>query len=548
MSDTTGAQKLSWAMRLRRALARLLATLFESEPAGGLVPDRQFAIDDGVNYGLPLVLPGWATAEQKEKLIKAAVAEANAQYGFQFDRPNLYSENLSQFPTADPLREWDHQTRREVISRSHLAHERNPMANAAVEITTLFAMGDGLTISYRNADVEALLEAFRANEENAVERYEKQFCSDLQVDGELFIRFFSEAGSTVIVSVPPWEIDWIRCERGFKRRPQVYHRLGEESNGEPGDYEHINAEIPADEILHVAINNHAYETRGRPELFRILPWLKAYKDWLEGRARQNHWRGGLLWDVTLKGATPGQVAAKRAQYKQPPSPGSLVIHNDNEMWGAIENKVGASDVSEDGRQIKLMGAVGKKLPEYMLSDGENANLASATAQQLPALRMFSDFQDILVGQVWKPIYKRVIENAITAGILDEWVEEHDAEGDPILDDAGQPTLVRAVEAFSLSAPELESTDPKNLSEAMAVAEQRGWASRETAATRMGFDYRLEQKKIAREESEKEQAAMQGRGPGALPDENGPTLNDFNMPMPTDATGDTHGDTETQPSA
>ena len=27
----------------------------------------------------------------------------------------------------------------------------------------------------------------------------------------------------------------------------------------------------------------------------VLPWLKAYWDWMEDRARQNHWRGSLLW-------------------------------------------------------------------------------------------------------------------------------------------------------------------------------------------------------------------------------------------------------------
>jgi hypothetical protein len=268
-----------------------------------------------------------------------------------------------------------------------------------------------------------------------------------------------------------------------------YHRLGSQTSGKPGDYEMINEDIPASSVLHATINKLSYEMRGRPELFSVLPWLKAYKDWLENRARQNHWRGSLLWDVTLEGATASNVAAKRAQYKQPPPPGSLTIHNEKEKWTPLESKANAPDVAEDGKQIKVMAAVGVKLPLYMLSEGEDANKATATAQQLPALKKFEDFQDILVGQVWKPVYRRVLQNAIDSGILPEEVEEQDADGDPILDDDGQPRMVKSLEAFDVSAPQLSETDRRS-SDALGIAVSNEWISDETATTEFGYDYRL----------------------------------------------------------
>lgn len=517
---------------------------------------------------MPLVVPEWATPEQKAELVTAYVREANSLYHFAFDRPYLYANNPLALPTADPLREWEWQTRKEVISRCHLAWERNPLANAAVGLTTLFSVGEGMTVTYLNKDVEAVIEEFRQNAENAVEQYEKQLSDSIQVDGELFIRFYqSDDGQTVITVIPPWEILWIETERGFNRRILSYHRQAVQTNGKPGDAEYFEEDIPADEMIHVAINRLPYEMRGRPELFRILPWLKAYKDWLEGRARQNHWRGSILWDVSLKDATPQQVAAKRAQYKQPPSPGSLLVHNDREMWQSVESKVAASDVSEDGRQIKLMTGVGVKLPEYMLSDGQNANLASASAQQLPALKKFVDFQDVQVNQVWTPIYKRVVENAIIAGILAEMVEEQDDNGETVYEepeleldelaplayrntsaqavqplqppangngnaepvdaepvDARQPAppplpkkkkgkkkMIKAVEAFTVAGPELEADDPKTLAEALQIATGNDWVSDETASQQLGYDYRKEKKKMEREQAESNQAAMQGFG-------------------------------------
>lgn len=535
-------QPSRWA-RFRLWLARALAIFARPEQAAGvIVPDATGRIDDGVDYSLPLVVPDWLSAEDRTKLVRAAVQEASSVFHHQFDRPYLYAENLSQFATADPLREWDHQTRREVLARCHLAYERNPLANTAVGLTTLFAVGEGMTVTYRNPDVERVVEEFRSNPENAIEQYEKEFCNDLQVDGELFIRFHQDdTGQVVITVLPPWEIDWIETEMGFAKRVVAYHQNGSQSTGKPGEVQAINDDIPADQVLHVPINKHSYHMRGKPELFRILPWLKAYKDWLEGRARQNHWRGSILFDVALKDATATQVATKRAQYRQPPPPGSMAIHNDKEAWSVIDPKVGAADVSEDGRQMKLMNAVGAKLPEYMLSDGENANLASATAQQLPALRKFVDVQDILIGQVWKPIYRRVIQAAIDAGILDEEVEEYDSQGEPVTEEpeetapqppeidpttglpkvqpqpkAGPPKKIKAVEAFEVTGPEIETSEPKSLAEALQIAALNGWVSDETASQRLGYDYIAEQRKIRKQLKDKQQRMAQGLEPGVFP--------------------------------
>lgn len=539
------ADTLPWHARLRRWLARTLAVLARPDPAAGVVmPDATARIDDGVDYSLPLVLPDWLTGDERAKLISAAIREASSVYHHQFDRPYLYAENMSQFPTADPLREWDYSTRREVLARCHLAYERNPLAKSAIGLTTFFSVGEGFTVTCRNPDVQAVLDEFRANAENAIEQYEKEFCNDLQVDGELFIRFHQDeaSGQVVITPIPPWEIDWIETEMGFARRVKVYHQNGQQSSGKPGEVEAIDEEIPAELVLHVTINKHSYHMRGKPELFVILPWLKAYKDWLEGRARQNHWRGALLWDVSLKDASPTQVAAKRAQYRQPPPPGSLAIHNDKETWELKDAKVGAADAGEDGRQIKLMTAVGAKLPEYMLSDGENANLASATAQQLPALRKFVEFQDIQIGQVWKPVYRRVIERAIAAGTLTEEVDEYDSEGEPVTEDVavetppkapeidpqtgfpkpqpealkGPPQKIKAVDAFDVVGPEIETTDPKTLAEAMQIITTNDWASPETASQKLGFDYYVEQKKIEKHLRRKQQRMAQGLEPGAFP--------------------------------
>lgn len=505
---------LSLIDKLRRRLAALIS-LLDNEPAGGIVPSH-YDIDDGVDYSLPLVIPSGLNETERADYVKT-IREASADFHFQFDKNYQGTNTPYNQLTADPLREWDFQTRREILSRCHMAFERNPLANSAVTITTMFSVGKGMAMTYKNKDVKAVVEAFRSNPENTIEKYEKEFCNDIQVDGELFIQYYDDGvGGTTIVPRPPFHIDWIETDVQFNKRAINYHMNAQLGNGAQQGFkvEMIYDNIPAADILHVPINKHSYEVRGRPELFRILPWLKAYKDWLEGRARQNHWRGSMLWDVSLDGATPTQVAAKRAQYKQPPPPGSLVVHNDKEHWAAVTNDVKAGDAGEDGRSIKLMVAIGAKLPEYMLGDGANSNLASSRSQQTPALKKFSEFQDIMINSVWIPIYDRVIQNAIDAGILPDMVEEQDSDGDPILDDDGLPKMIAAIDAYTVSAPELETDDPKNLADALAIAESRGWLSKEGAAVAMGYDYAQEQKKIKREAQEANTNAMQGAGSGS----------------------------------
>src|SRR3972149_374252 len=547
------AEQIGFIMRQRRKLARLLMRFVgSSDAAGGFSANGQTFIDDGLDYMLPIVVPDWWPDERKreaalssmreygftdkqiDELIqkrraaldeairntREAIArepdaerrkkleEASAPFMDQFSSPNVWERNIPAWPTQDPLREWDSagplgttSTRREILTRTHMAYERNPVAKRALRDT-------------------------------------------LQVDGDLFIRFYKDSdGQTLINPLKPWEIWWIETERGFPKRPVSYHWYSLGTNYKPGDLQIIIEDIPADEVLHISINNLAYEQRGRPELFASLPWLKGYKDWLENRARQNFWRGALLWWVKLVGGTSGQVSTKRSQYRQPPPPGSIVVTNEKEEWEAIENKSNANDVAEDGRQIKLMSAVNFGLPEYMLSDGQNANLASATAQQLPALRTFSEYQDIAVNQIWKPVYKRDVQNAVDAGLLQEEVQEFDSDGDPVYEEpeeyreseqrGGKPKMISVYDAFDVSAPELESSDPKTLNEALALAVANGWLSNETAAGMAGYDYTSEQKKIAREEKQAQTNMYQGGAPvegKPLPNQTGDDQNGGQEPV------------------
>lgn len=505
--------------RKRRALLR------EGSKASVIQSDV-WRLLDGVDYRLPYIVPG-EVASQGDKVVQAYLLETNQTYRDQFDtNRSAQYDGPVQMPTEDPLCEWNMDTRKAVLTNCHAAYHRNPLAKRAVDLTRQFAIGKGFNLTFQNLDVKKVVEEFMNDPENNVKEYEKTFLQDLQIDGELFIRFFKgENGATVISPLPPWWITEIDTDPEFFRRVKAYHvRINYNNpsvsiaNTPPPE----DKTIEAADMLHVAINRHSYELRGRPDLFVILPWLRAYKEWMEDRVRQNKWRGALLWWVKILKATSGVIAAKVTQYRKPPSPGSIVVTSENEEWTALTNPVGAGDVSEDGRQIKLNVAVGVGLPEYMLSDGENANLASATAQQLPALWKFVDAQEIMKEMVWTPILKRVIQNAVAAGTLAEMVDAQDSDGDP-LPDAKEKTI-KAEEAFAVEYHDLQSDDPKTVAEALTMDLSNGLVSKQTATTKRGYDPVQEKKLRDKEKQEARDEMAQGLNytfpPGMAPGENG----------------------------
>jgi hypothetical protein len=480
----------TWARRWRRWRAR-------QQPAASQIVDApDYRIEDGVDYRRPPAVPGSIRARGADA-VRAYLREAERYYQGPFDAPYRSAADMpALLPLDDPLAEWDYGTRRAVLENCHAAYHRNPVAKRAVDLTRQFAVGKGHAVTAQNEQVQAVLDEFRANPENHVSGYERTFIQDLQIDGEIFVRFFvdDEIGQVVIVPIPPWQVRVIHTEPGFFRRVLSYE-LEYSTSG--SDW--VQESVPAAALLHVAINQHSYELRGRPDLFVILPWLKAYKDWIEDRARQNKWRGALLWWVKVAGAAPGVIAQKVAQWKRPPTPGSAYVSSDKEEVQALTNPVGANDASEDGRQIRLMSAIGMGLAEYMLGDGENANLATAQAQQLPALWKFTDAQELLKEQVWTPIYRRVIQAAVLAGRLPERVRVEDAEGDPV-QRGGVDQWIAPDQAFSVEYYDVQAGDPKTVAEALEIDLRGGLVSIETARGKRGYDHAAEVKRLAREKT------------------------------------------------
>ncbi len=181
--------------------------------------------------------------------------------------------------------------------------------------------------------------------------------------------------------------------------------------------------------------------------------------------RINKYKSAFLWDVALTGADAKTIARKKMEYTYPPEPGSVLIHNEAEQWKAVQPNINAMDAKEDGRQIKLMVAVGATLPGAFLIDGYDGN-ATAAEMTLPTLLKFKRRQRV-IKYMLERIIDRVILEAQKAGKL------------------GKGTRVDT--SVCITFPEIDSGEHQTLAQAtnlmvtaLANASAKGWISDETA--------------------------------------------------------------------
>lgn len=373
----------------------------------------------------------------------------------------------------------------EVHNACFEAYNANPLAFAIIELTTSFVLGDGITIAAHSPRVQQLLMDFWHDPDNHMDDRVYALCTELALYGEQFVHFFVNQfdGSVKIRQIDPSVIDEIETDpEDIETLWRVHRRaIGQVMSGPTGDPTimmplttqetngvwfdaRTNEPGKPPDVMQFTINKVSNAKRGKSDLATLLPWLRRYKDWLTDRVRINKYKTAFLYDVTLTGADKKIIDRKKMEYGYPPEPGSVLIHNEAEKWTAVQPNINANDASGDGRQIKLMVAVGATLPEHYLSDGTSSNRATAAEMGLPTLLRFKRRQRV-VKTMLTAILDRVIWEARRVGKLGPRMDASYEIVMPEIDTSANPTLAQGL---------------NYLIAGMATAKAQGWLSDETA--------------------------------------------------------------------
>ncbi len=308
------------------------------------------------------------------------------------------------------------------------AYRANPLAFRIVELMSDYVLGRGVTVAARSAQVNDFVQRFWQHPLNRMDARLHPLCTELSLAGEVFVTFHTNPydGMTYVRAVPASLIDNIETNAEDVEDEMRFHETGgwgERVTGRRGDAERRGRETltpgrwwSKEEMRHYAVNRVVGAKRGQGDLWPILPWLRRYKDWLTDRVIINKYKGAYLWDVTLQGATAATVRAKRCELSTPPAPGSIVVHNEAEVWRAIQPQINAESVEADGKALRLIIGAGAGVPLHFLAEGESATRTTALEMGEPTRRHYEKRQRYM-GCMINDMLAEVLRRAVEAGAL-----------------------------------------------------------------------------------------------------------------------------------
>ena len=321
-----------------------------------------------------------------------------------------------------------HAYERAEIQRQALeAWQVNPLARRMVGLTSQYVVGGGVSCSSPHAHTEAFLRAFWEHPLNrmAVRLYE--WCDELTRSGNLFVLLSTDAsGMSYARAVPCAQVKKIVSkpndldqETSYEMQPSFGEEQGakwpdEGENTWPA-YDAQRDEIKADGsfstvMLHYAINRPVGAQWGESDLAPVLRWLSRYAAWLEDRARLNRFRTAFLYVVKAKFSSEAERRARQtALNAAPPSPGSILVTDENETWEALHPRLESEDAGQDGLALKKMLAAGAGIPMHFLAEPEGSTRTTAEAAGGPTNRHFEQRQRFfiwLLGDLLRAVVNR----------------------------------------------------------------------------------------------------------------------------------------------
>ena len=280
----------------------------------------------------------------------------------------------------------------------------NPMARRITALTASYVVGDGIKVESRDPGLNDWIKLFWNHRQNRMDQRLTTWCEEISRTGEIFVAVFTNPadGMSYVRLIPAGQIDEIETDGQDLEMERRFHQIGPSPSLSQGERDQRNrmeegtwwpalelAEAGQPGILHYAINRPPGALRGEGDLGFLAPWLERYANWLRDRAILNHHKSAFVWDVTVPA---GMVEQKRMQYKDPPAPGSVIIHDDGESWNATQPNISAWDAKDDGKALRMMVGVGAGIPLHFMSDPEGSTQTTAQEANQPTFKQYGERQ------------------------------------------------------------------------------------------------------------------------------------------------------------
>lgn len=296
--------------------------------------------------------------------------------------------------------------RQEVFEQSLEAWRVNPLARRLVELTTQYVVGGGISIQCKHAPTARFLEEFWNHPLNRMAVRVYEWCDELSRSGNLFVLLSTDtAGMSYLRAVPAADIAEIQARPNDIEQPLAFlpRPSLEQLNPAPWAAYNPREDAPGADgsfppvMLHYAVNRPVGAQWGEPDLAPLLRWLSRYANWLEDRARLNRFRTAFLYVVRSRFSTEADRLARQQRLNaSPPTPGSILVTDENETWEVIAPKLESDEANTDGLALKKMIASGAGVPLHFLAEPESSTRTTAEAAGGPTYRRFEQRQSFFM--------------------------------------------------------------------------------------------------------------------------------------------------------
>ena len=246
-----------------------------------------------------------------------------------------------------------------------------------------------------------------------------------------------------------WEIDTqgdIRAEKWYYEHWHNVKDAEDEDRAEPLDKPKEDR-VGKGRVHHVALNRTSEMVFGVPEWQRVLRWATAYNDFMKSRVDMVKAAAAFVLKNKVTGS-PAQVARLAAKVVSsqrplaggqfpidvdatdygmaPRRPGAVLTENEASQWESFKIDSGAANAQLDAANLRSQFSASTRWPQHYLGAGDGPGLATATAMELPVLKMVETRIEIIEG-IYRWFIDRVIERAVDAGTIPEEVEPEATE-------------------------------------------------------------------------------------------------------------------------
>lgn len=322
---------------------------------------------------------------------------------------------------------------------AHYAWETNLLANRLIELPVAYLLSQGVKWRIDDATAQKALDRHWNDGLNAWDIKLPKRVRELALFGEQCYPVFRDGNSkfvrlgyldpalieTVVMDPEnreqPIGVVTKKNKRGIARRYRVIVNVPESAFA--ANTQQIRESFDTGDCFFYRVNDLSSTTRGRSDLLAQIDWLDAYDQFLFGELDRAAFLRAFIWDVTLTGSSPEDVAA-RAKKITAPKAGGVRVHNENEVWKAETPDLKTVDSATGARLFRNHVLGGATIPEHWYGGAEDVNKSTGSSMTEPTEKML-EMRQTTIGHILVDIGRYVVRSDWDK--LDDELDESQAD-------------------------------------------------------------------------------------------------------------------------